>query len=133
MRSHLWGGMVGVALLAVTACAPRPARGPVASHDRLSGQRMVEVEAATVYDAVQKLRPNWLSGRGPRSLTDSSPAVANVVVAGQVVGDIQFLRNLRPEQVDYLRFWRAGEASVRWGMNNARGVIEVVLKSGGGM
>jgi hypothetical protein len=93
---------------------------------------MVAVEAGTVYDAVQKLRPNWLSSRGPRSLTDNSPSVANVVVAGQVVGDIQYLYNLRPESVAYLRFWNVADASVRWGMDNPRGVIEVVLKSGGG-
>ena len=93
---------------------------------------MIDANAATLYEGVLKLRPRWFNSRGPRSLMDQTPTVANVVVGGQVVGDIEYLRNLRPEDVAYVRYYDVGEAGVRFGMNNPRGVIEVVFMKGGG-
>jgi len=120
-------------MIGSAACATpgrHEARGE--PEDTLTAQQMIHANAATLYEAVLKLRPRWFNSRGPRSLMDRSPTVANVVVGGQVVGDIEYLRNLRPEDVAYLRYYDVGEAGVRFGMNNPRGVIEVVFMKGEG-
>jgi hypothetical protein len=58
--------------------------------------------------------------------------VASVYVNGSNVGDITYLRNLRPDDVDHLRYWDVSEAGARFGMGHLRGVIEVVLRTGRG-
>ena len=123
-------GLLLCALL-VVACGTRTAAGNRSS-DTLTRQQMIDAGATTVYDAVQKLQPSWFSTRGPRSLTDETPTVASVYVNGSNVGDISYLRNLRPDNVDHLRYWDVGEAGARFGMGHLRGVIEVVLRTGRG-
>ena len=124
-------GLLLCALLAAAACGTRTAAGNRSS-DTLTRQQMIDAGATTVYDAVQKLQPSWFSTRGPRSLTDETPTVASVYVNGSNVGDISYLRNLRPDNVDHLRYWDVGEAGARFGMGHLRGVIEVVLRTGRG-
>ena len=120
-----------VLCLLLAACGSMGGRGRPSS-DTITRQQMIDIAATTVYDAVQKLQPSWLSTRGPRSLTDDTPTVASVFVNGTNVGDVTYLRNLRPDAVDRLRYWDVGEASARFGMGHPRGVIEVVLRTGGG-
>ena len=98
MRIRTRGLWLCVALLAA-ACGARTAGGNRSS-DTITRQQMIDVAATTVYDAVQKLQPSWFSTRGPRSLTDETPTVASVFVNGSNVGDITYLRNLRPDDVD---------------------------------
>ena len=130
MRIRTRGLWLCVALLAA-ACGARTAGGNRSS-DTITRQQMIDVAATTVYDAVQKLQPSWFSTRGPRSLTDETPTVASVFVNGSNVGDITYLRNLRPDDVDRLRYWDVSEAGARFGMGHLRGVIEVVLRTGRG-
>jgi len=121
-----------VAMITSAACAT-PGRHTLGEpEDTLTAQQMIDANAVTLYEGVLKLRPRWFNSRGPRSVTDQTPTIANVVVGGQVVGDIEYLRNLRPEDVAYLRYYDVGEAGVRFGMNNPRGVIEIVFMKGGG-
>ena len=87
---------------------------------------MIEVGAVTVYDAVQKLQPSWLSSRGPMSLTNDAQAVVNVFIGGNQVGDVDYLQTMLPDDVDHVRYYESGEAGARFGMGHPRGVIEVV-------
>lgn len=119
-------------LLVVAACrvSSSPGTAPRGSRDVITRAQMVEVNASTVYDGVQKLNPSWLSSRGPVSVTDMTPTVATVYMSGSEVGDIEFLRRLRPDDVDEVRYYEAGEASARFGMGHPRGVIEVIPRGG---
>lgn len=119
--------------LLVGACGtPRAGGVSPGPSNTITREQMIDVGASTVYDAVQKLQPSWLTSRGPRSLTDNTPSVASVYVGGSNVGDIEYLRNLRPDAVAYVRYWDVREASARFGMGHPRGVIEVVLRTGEG-
>jgi hypothetical protein len=130
MRIRTLPMLVGL-MLAVASCGTPP-RGasPRGSRDVITRAQMVEVNASTVYDAVQKLNPTWLTSRGPVSVTNMSPTVATVYMSGNEVGDIEFLRSLRPDDVDEVRYYEAGEASARFGMGHPRGVIEVIPRGG---
>lgn len=128
------GPLIAAVLLFVTACGSggmstagtgSPGRGNV-----ITAEQMIAANAQTAYDAVQKLRPAWFSTRGPEAITRSEPDVASVFLGGNRIGDIEALRNLRPDDVKELRYYEAGEAGARFGMGHSRGVIEVIMKGG---
>lgn len=116
--------VTGWLLLALPACATTSGAGG-GGGDTITRAQMLEVNANDVYDAVQKLEPSWLTSRGPVSITDNSPSVVSVFMNGSHVGDSEYLRNLRPDDIEALRYYEAGEASARFGMGHPRGVIEV--------
>lgn len=136
-RRVRWVGVRGLAVAAMAAlvtgsCGMRSAgatsRG---SRDTITRDQMIEVNASTVFEAVQKLQPDWLSSRGPVSLRNSTQTAASVFMNGNQVADIDYLRNLRPDDVDRLRYYESGEASARFGMGHQRGVIEVIPRGQG--
>jgi hypothetical protein len=112
------GGMSG-------AGTGAPGRGNV-----ITSEQMIAANAQSAYEAVQKLRPGWFSTRGPESITQSTPDVASVFLGGNRIGDIEALRNIRPDDIRELRYYEAGEAGARFGMGHSRGVIEVIMKGG---
>jgi len=114
-------------LLILSACGtPGPGATPRGNRNVITREEMLAVNASTVYEAVQKLNPSWFTSRGPVSATDPTPTVANVFMTGSQVGDIEFLRTLRPDDVNEVRYYEAGEAGARFGMGHPRGVIEVI-------
>lgn len=125
-----------VVMGATVGCATT--EGPTASsqRDRVTGEELATTNASTVYEALERLRPDWLSGRGAVSMTDESgsqgdPATArpNVYMSGMRMGGLDYLRQVYVQDVELLRFWQPGEASARFGMGNPRGVIEVIPRS----
>ncbi|MGH7464788.1 MAG: hypothetical protein ACREK1_06405, partial [Longimicrobiales bacterium] len=107
-------------------------RASPGAHDVLTSDQMIAANARSAYEAVQKLRPDWFSTRGPTAITNVEPDVASVYLGGNHIGDIEALRNIRPDDVKQLRYYEAGEASARFGMGHSRGVIDVVLKGSDG-
>lgn len=81
-----------------------------------------------LYDAIVKLRPEWLSSRGPTSVSDASPTGADVYMNGNFLGKADYLRDVRLLDVTSVRYWDAGQASARFGMGHPRGVIEITRK-----
>ncbi len=127
MRSVMAAGVV----LVVAACGMNTAGAtPRGSMSTITHDQMVDVGASSVYDAVQKLQPSWLTSRGPTSMTDSSPSVASVFMNGNQVGDIEYLRGVRLDDVEAVRYYEPGEAGARFGMGHQRGVIEVIPNGG---
>lgn len=118
-----------LALLVPTlpGCSTRSSSYTVpADRDRLTREEMAGTNNQTVYEAVEELRPEWLTARGSVSATDPTPARANVYMNGTRMGGVDYLRGVAILDVEYVRFWEAGEAGVRFGMGNPRGVIEII-------
>ena len=120
-------------LLALAAGAAACVRVPP-SADSTSSQIILadEIErsrAVTAYDAVAKLRRNFLSDRGRTSLLDASaPTVPNVYVDGMPFGPLTTLNNIPAQQVFSIRLYRAWEAQTKYGTDNPAGVIDVTTK-----
>ena len=121
-------GFVATAIGSLTACATGAATGGASERNRISGEELATSNSPMVYEALQLLRPQWMRGRGPVSITDATEARANVYLNGNRIGDLEALRDIYVVDVAELRFWPAGEAGARFGMGNPRGVIEVILK-----
>lgn len=113
---------------ALAGCAMRPATGTVADRNRVSGEDLAATNSQMVYDALQLLKPEWMTGRGPISLTDAAEARPNVYMNGTRMGDLDYLREVYVTDVAEVRYWPSGEAGARFGMGNPRGVIEIIAR-----
>ena len=102
-----------------------PSRG---SGNQLTQAELAAANSDNLYDAIAKLRPEWLSSRGPTSVTDASPTSVDVYMNGNFLGRADYLRGVRLLDVTSVRYWDAGQASARFGMGHPRGVIEITRK-----
>jgi hypothetical protein len=83
-----------------------------------SAAELTENLDRTVMEAVERLRPQWLRPSGMRR------DLPTVMMDGQSY-DLDYLRNIQPENVQMLRFVNTADAIFRWGSNHTSGVIEV--------
>jgi hypothetical protein len=116
------------AVLLLVACASSASNQNLASrgeHNTLTRDQLAATNSDNLYDAIDKLRPEWLTSRGPTSATDPTPTQPSVYMNGQMLGRLGSLRELRLLDVTAVRYYPAGEASARFGMGHPRGVIEV--------
>jgi len=114
----------------VAGCAAASTQG---SPGRGNGTQLTLTELAAanadnLYDAIAKLRPEWLSTRGATSVTDSSPTGVDIYMNGTFLGKADYMRDVRLLDVSSVRYWDAGQASARFGMGHPRGVIEITAR-----
>jgi hypothetical protein len=129
-RRSFIGGIVALVAGSGAACASRTG-GATASPPRnlVSQEELVGTNARYVYQALERLRPGWLTSRGPAGMgnvRDASESVANVYINGNRMGSVEFLREYSVTDVEEVRFYEPGEAGARFGMGNPRGVIEII-------
>ena len=111
-------------VLFVAACATGGSSGdttPRRFRNVIAADELAELAGSySAYDAVQRLRAGWLSGRGgtpPRVLYD-----------GIEVGNVDVLRNYRLEDIREFRFVAPSDATTRYGTGYGGGAIEVFSK-----
>ncbi len=128
-RPHWLNVLVPVALL---ACVPaRSSTGPAYDSQVITEDEIVNSHAATAFDAIQKLRGNFLNSRGATTILARSSQYPTVYVDEQIYGDIAILRSIPAEVVATIRLYRAWEATTRYGAGNMGGVIAVTTRQGG--
>lgn len=126
--SHWLKILVPVAML---ACVPaRPSTGPAYDSQLITEDEIVHSHAATAFDAIQKLRGNFLTSRGATTITARSSQYPTVYVDEQLYGDITILRAIPANVVATIRLYRAWEATTRYGTGNMGGVIAVTTRHG---
>jgi outer membrane cobalamin receptor len=112
------------------ACsAPRLGPGELASSQLITEQEIEASRAPTAYDAIQKLRANFLSYRGETSFDrNKSQPYPTVYVDGQEFGPLSSLRNIPASQVSTIRLYRSWEATTKFGTGNMGGVIAITTR-----
>lgn len=97
-------------------------------YEVLTSAQLANAGNVSLYEAIQRLRPRWLSGRG----WDSVNATRDVMVLldGVKLGDTKTLDTLRPTGVYMLKHYDGETASGRWGPDCSRGAIYVVSTPG---
>lgn len=128
MHPRLTVGLAAVALV-VSACAMGGTTGDGSDRNRITREQIEGTDARTAYQAVEQLRPNWLTSRGPTSVTNPAPTVPGVFRDGSHVGSLSYLEQVQVAEVGELRYWPPGEASARFGMGYPRGVIEIISRT----
>lgn len=120
------------ALLAVGGCASAGGGSPQ-NPNLLTRDEIAAVNVSNLYDAVQRLRPRWLTSRGPRSLSGLSTDI--VVFQDQsMLGDIEVLRQLAPDlavQIRYLDGSTATASLPGLGSRHVEGAIVIQTRPGG--
>jgi len=106
---------------ATTQSGSGTARSTTLTHDELA-----KTNSNNLYDAIKKLRPEWLTSRGPTSVTDATPSTVDVYMNGSELGGIDYLREVSTLDVSTVRYWDPGQASARFGMGHPSGVIELI-------
>ena len=122
--------ILSLAATSVAGCASATSGG---KSDRGKGTSLTQMQlaaanSANLYDAISKLRPEWLSSRGPTSVTDATPTGVDVFMGGSMLGKGDYLKQVGVIDVAEVRYWDAATASARFGMGHPRGVIEIMRK-----
>lgn len=112
----------------LSGCAGASRQGSSGNGNVLTQEQLTNTNSTSLYDAILKLRPDWLNTRGPSSMTDPTPTLASVYMNGSMLGKVDFLRTMGALDVTEVRYWDAGRASARFGMGHPRGVIELTRR-----
>jgi TonB-dependent Receptor Plug Domain len=98
------------------------------SPDVITEDDIARVHAQTAYDAVTRLRANFLTRRGSTSVLNTSDPEPNVYLDDVFIGAVAQLRGIQASDVASIRVYRAWEVAARFGNGNLGGVIEVYTK-----
>ena len=117
------------ALLGCASAANTPGTPPMGRNPKIltaSEIAIAHADANTAYDAVARLRPNWLASHGAMSSDNSVSPYATVWLDGQLYGDPSALRNIPAYQVEDIRYYDITEAGGKFGLRaGVGGAIEV--------
>src|SRR4051794_27540192 len=107
-------------LILTSACAHRPGQPrSSSSYTMITKDDLAKTHFATLYEAVEGLRRNWLQGRGPDSF--NSPTQVKVYLDNAMLGGVDALRNIAPISVSYLQYFDGISATTRWGTDHGAG------------
>lgn len=117
------------AALALAAACSTASQGPARGGGNLITRAELEaVPSSSAFDAVQRLRPHWLSRPRAPSFQLDNPVM--VYVDRNQFGALESLRGLSTEQIEQMEFVSARDATTRYGTGHASGVIEVTTRKG---
>lgn len=88
-------------------------------------------DARSAWDAIARLRPNWLAARGVTSLVDGGAGTdyAVVFIDGQRYGDLNSLKVIQAYQVGSAQYYDVTQAGAMFGIRGgSSGVIEIKMK-----
>ncbi len=94
----------------------------------ITEEEIVASAAVNAYDAIKKLRANFLSYRGRTTLMNTSSPEPTVYLDENPFGPLSSLRNIPAAQVAQIRLFRSWEATTRYGNGNMGGVIEITTR-----
>ena len=125
-------------LAAQTACATGVAGmrhvEPVAGtrdHTIIEADDMIDLQVANLFEAVEKLHPEWIRGRqsnrASRDVMSGQILAGNseLFVDGQRQGSIELMKSMRISEVSFIKFYSASEAQVKFGSRNNTTAIAV--------
>ncbi len=103
---------------------------PVSGSTAITRAELDAAGSVTAYDAVLRLRPNYLRARGPTSVVNASArTVAAVFVNDAEYGDLDSLKRFQASRVEDIRYYSGPEAVTKFGSTYGAGVVAVKLRS----
>jgi hypothetical protein len=115
---------------ALLACAPPPSTFPggMPNSNVITREDIGGVNATNAYDAITRLRPQFLNSHGKTTIYGSDTGYPKVYLNHQFYGDLQSLRNLDAHGISEIHYYNGTEASTRFGFGNVSGAIEVLTE-----
>ena len=124
-------GIAATAALVVglaTACTHSKPQALSVHPDVITEDDIARIHVRTAYDAVVRLRANFLVRRGQTSLLRTSNPDPNVYLDDVFIGPVGELKGIQASVVASIRVYSAGQSATRFGAGNMGGVIEVYTK-----
>ncbi|MEJ2206123.1 MAG: hypothetical protein P8170_18665 [Gemmatimonadota bacterium] len=115
--------------LILAACATTQGTGPRRSSRVLLADEIAEVSVMSAYQAVERLRPQWLHSRASPTMANPEGAEPLVYVDGMRAGNLSELLQIRPERVERMEYLNPSDATNRFGTDHTAGAILVVTRS----
>ena len=116
-----------IAVVLLAACGGARTGAPRNNREVITREQIDQAQTSDAYILIQRLRPDYLRPRGGPSINRGAP-LAVVYVDGVRRGDPNVLRNIRPDDVQEIRFHSSSDATTRWGTDHAGGVIEILTR-----
>lgn len=128
MRLRL--GSLALLLFVLSACATGGSGSGEPRRDRnaLVAEELEPLIQFTAWDAVQRLRPNWMRPGGIRNSANPAGHYPYVFVDGAPYGPMESLRTFRIETVEEMHFVDATDATIRYGGQYQGGVILITTR-----
>ena len=120
--------LCAAAIVVSLACATNRTRGLAYNPNLITQHEIESIKVADAYGIVERLRPEFFRVRGHTSIVGKMSDYANVYLGGHLYGDVNSLKTITYEQVREIRYWNANDASLKFGMANSKGVIQVFLR-----
>ncbi len=121
------GGSTNTTAETNTAAATTTKRKGGSSRNVITAEELATANASTVYEAVERLRPQFLQTHGAVSMQDMTADIL-VYMDNVRVGGVDVLRRIEPGQVQEIRYVNAKDATTRYSTGHGGGVIEVTSK-----
>lgn len=102
---------------------------PQRSRTVITAAQIRASSATTLYEVVERLHPEWLSSRGPKTLGGATGAIdtgVQVYIDTQAAGTADVLRQFPMTSAASLKYYSAADAQTRFGLGNLNGVIQIV-------
>lgn len=126
VRNERWPVLV-LTLLVTVVSSCRSAGAPASQlgdSDIITREEIEESTAATAYDLVLNLRPQWLRTRGISTLAQAAGEEDIIIYMNNArLGFRDAMRQVPLGAVQYLQFFSAREATHRWGAGHLHGAI----------
>jgi hypothetical protein len=122
--------ILGCGPAAVTSGTLPPGAVPRAANHLTSDEIVAShADATNAYDAIARLRPNWLVSHGVTTgqAGGGGTEYATVFVDGQAFGNLDMLRSIPAYHVSGIHYYNITEAGAKFGLRaGSSGVIEVM-------
>ena len=133
MIRHIFPRLVVLLVLtSLHACATgSTSAAPAGSGNVITREDLEDLQRLNLYQAVQRLRPQWLQTRGMDSFEQDNEVV--VYVDNNQMGGPEELRRLSPIEVGEIRYLDSRQATTQFGRGHPSGAILVLTVRGPGV
>lgn len=108
-----------VLALLLAACASGAAGSSGGSSNVLSAEDLDQVQNLSAYDAIQRLRPQWLQVRA------NNPPAQVIMNGSPMGGGPEMLRTVQVSDLTSIRYRNGRDATTRYGTGYGGGAIEL--------
>lgn len=124
MRRHLIVGILAAVLVGGCASAPGEYARTAPSREVILAQEIVAARVVNAYEAVSRLRPEYLRSRTFAS-SERARRTPLVYLDDMNLGSVDALRLIAVDRITSIRYLSPTEAHLRWGPRALDGVIVV--------
>ena len=113
-------------LLAASACGQTPT-GKVAPRNRnlITADEIAKSNATNAYEAIKRLRPEFLRTRGVTSTHSMQAPTPVVYVDGSLYGPLGALNSITASSIASIEYLSAMDATQRFGIGHDAGAIKI--------